>query len=88
MIYTISFSCIASVQRLDFGGHQWCAIGLFDGASEFYPEGNLRKNRVADMPAEVVAAVNRNFVAVFALSLDRREEFIRNFQPQTIEVAG
>lgn len=85
--YKIGFSSIPACQKVEVEGKMFSAIGGCEGSkTEFYPEGNLSKDLWNTLPVEVQSSINRNFGAVFSLPVGRRLEFVKSFQPYTIEV--
>ena len=88
--YTISFSNIAGIQNVQRpdGETLQCIYLSEDRQPEAFQPGSMRRGQKnwEELPLSIRAAVNRNFGTVFALPVMQRENFVRNFQPQVIDV--
>lgn len=79
-----------------------CYVVLPDGTAQQYifdqevatkrplnvvPDDTYADVKFRILPVQVQAAVNRHFATIFSLPVERREEYIRSFQPLTVEAS-
>lgn len=86
MKYKITWSNIACIIHVDVDGRRYDFICMNESKTEAYPDGNLRVDIWDNFPLEVRAAVNKQFGVIFSLPVEKRAEYIANFQAFEIEV--